>query len=158
MFRRSRREPARSSAVEDARVLALEVSGLRPRRLLDPAALGLVLEPGESAYRAMDLWVSQRGASGWPAPVSCPVVVTDARLIVRMPLGELASLWWRPLVGFEPDLDHSALVLDYGDGCPRCLSGPGAAAATVVGIATLYGVPALATHTALAGLRNPVRV
>lgn len=156
MFRRRRQVPARSPAAEDARALALEVSGLRPARTLDPTSLGVVLAPGEKAYRVMELWLSQLVAGGWSAPTTRPVIVTDARLIVRMPPGRLESLWWRSLVGFQPDLDRCSLVLDYGDGCPRSLSGPAIPAVTVIGVASLYGVEALASHTALAGLRGPV--
>ena len=156
MIRRRRQVPARSPAAEDARALALEVSGLRPARTLDPASLGLVVGPGEKAYRAMELWLSQLVAGRWPPPTTRSVILTDARLIVRMPLGQLESLWWRSLVGFQPDLDRCSLILDYGDGCPRSLSGPDIPAVTVIGITTLYGVEALATHAALAGLRGAV--
>lgn len=156
MFRRRRQVPARSPAAQDARGLALEISGLRPERTLDPASLGLDLAPGEKAYRVMDLWLSELVAGSWSPPVTRPVVVTNDRLIVRMPLGQVESLWWRSLVGFQPDLERCSLILDYGDSWPRSLSGPGIPAVAVVGVATLYGLEALTTHAALAGLRGPV--
>jgi hypothetical protein len=146
--------PRHSPAAEDARALALQLAGLRPPVLLDPMSLELVLEPGESAYRIAELWLSHRGPSGWSAPASCCVVVTDRRLIVRMPLGELTSLWWGSLVGFHPNLSKCSLILDYGDGFPRSLSGPEIPAVTVVGVVALYGVAALADHAALAPLRD----
>lgn len=152
--RRSKAPVCRSAEQEDARALALELAGLRPEVLLDPMAFGIVVQPGEKAHRAMDLWVSQRSAHGWPSPVSCPVVVTSERLIVRMPLGGLVSLWWGSLVGFVPQLDRSALFLDYGDGFPRQITGAGIPAVTVVGVAMLYGADALATHEALECLRD----
>lgn len=120
-------------------------------------SLGLVLEPGETAYRVHGAWLSHRAGTGWSQPVQSRVVVTDRRLIVGMPLGSLTSLWWQSLVGFHPDLRRSSLVLDYGDGYPRLLSGPDVASAVVVGVAALYGVAALAQHGALEPLRNQVR-
>lgn len=152
--RRAGRAPRRSAGQEDARGLALELARLRPEVLIDPMSLGIVLEPGERAYRAMELWLSHKAPGGWSTPVQCPTVLTDQRLIVRMPLGGLESLWWRSLVGFEPRLDRSTMLLDYGDGFPRRVSGPGVPAAAVVGVAVLYGVAALAEHAALECLRD----
>ncbi len=152
--RRAARVPRRSAGEEDARVLALEVAGLRPEVLIDPMALGLVLGPGEKVYRTMQLWLSHKAPGGWSVPILCPTVVTNERLIVRMPLGGFESLWWRSLVGFDPRLERSTMLLDYGDGFPRRLSGPGVPAAAVVGVAVLYGVAALADHAALECLRD----
>jgi hypothetical protein len=146
----------RTAAGEDARTLALELAGMRPVALLDPMQFGLVLESGESAYRATDLWLTHRGPSGWSQPMSCPTVVTDRRLLMRMPLGELTSLWWSSLVGFYPDLSKSSLTVDCGDGVPRMVSGPAMPAVVVIGVVALYGVAALAEHEALAPLRNSV--
>lgn len=119
-------------------------------------SLGLVLEPGETAYRVHGAWLSHRAGAAWSPPVQSRVVVTDRRLIVGMPLGSLTSLWWHSLVGFHPDLGRSSLVLDYGDGYPRLLSGPDVVSAVVVGVAALYGVAALAQHGSLEPLRNQV--
>lgn len=153
--RSTQRAPrARSWEQEDARRLALELAGLRPAVPLDPMVFGLVLQPGETAYRAADVWLSQRGPSGWPAPVPCQAVATDQRLIVRMPPGELASLWWGSLVGFHPDLSRSSMVLDYGDGFPRQVSGPQVPAVAVIAVAAVYGVRGLAEHAALEPLRG----
>lgn len=149
-------EPDRSAAAADARALALALAGLAPLQPADPMSLGLVLEPGETAYRVHSAWLSHRAGNGWSHPVHSRVVVTDRRLIVGMPLGSVTSLWWHSLVGFHPDLGRSSLILDYGDGYPRLLSGPDMASAIVVGVAALYGVAALAEHGALEPLRNPV--
>lgn len=147
-------EPTRSTADDDARALALGLAGLAPLQPADPMSLGLVLEQGETAYRVHWSWLSHRTRAGWSQPVQSRVVVTDRRLIVGTPLSSLTSLWWGSLVGFHPDLGRSSLVLDYGDGYPRLLSGPDVASAVVVGVAALYGVGALAEHGALEPLRN----
>jgi hypothetical protein len=57
-------------------------------------------------------------------------------------------------VGFDPDIDRGHVVLDYGDGSPRAVSGADAALVAVAGIASLYGVELLTTHPALAPLRR----
>jgi hypothetical protein len=46
------------------------------------------------------------------------------------------------------------LVLDYGDGRPRELSGQCAAVAAVMAVAGVYGLEGLLTHPGLAGLRD----
>ena len=148
--------PARSAAAEDARALALGLAGLAPLDRVDPMSLGLVLEPGETAYRLVTAWLSHRGPGRWSAPETVSVIVTDRRLIARMPQGSVTSLWWGSLVGFHPDLSHSSLALDYGDGYPRRLSGPQVPAVVVVGIVALYGVDGLARHAALEPLRDSV--
>ena len=148
--------PARPPAAEYARSLALGLAGLAPLPRVDPMAIGLVLEPGEHAYQIDAAWVSHRDLGRWTRPAQSRVVVTDRRLMVGMPLGLVASLWWGSLVGFYPYLARSSVVLDYGDGCPRSLSGPDVASVVVVGVAQLYGVAALAEHAALEPLRDRV--
>ena len=147
---------ARTAGAQDARALALGMAGLAPLHVVDPMAHGLVLEPGELAYRILTAWVSHRDTGRWMRPVQSRVVVTDRRLMVGMPLGSVTSLWWRSLVGFHPDLSQSSVVLDYGDGYPRSLSGPQVPSLVVVGVVALYGVTALAEHAALEPLRDPV--
>lgn len=147
---------ARTRAQESARELALGLAGLAPLPAVDPMSIGLVLEPGESAYQITTAWLSHRDADRWTLPVQSRVVVTDRRLLVGMPLGRVSSLWWGSLVGFHPDLARSAVVLDFGDGYPRCLSGPEVASVVVVGVARLYGVAALTEHAALEPLRDRV--
>lgn len=158
-WRRSRKPTTRAArplAAEQARGLALGLAGLQPLPAVDPMAIGLVIEPGEHAYQVASAWVSYRDADRWTRPSQSRVVVTDRRLMVGMPLGPVTSLWWGSLVGFHPDLVHSSVVLDYGDGYPRSLSGPDVASVVVVGIAQLYGVFALAEHAALEPLRDRV--
>ncbi len=146
----------RSEAAEAARALALGLAGLAPLELVDPMSIGLVLEPGEVAYRSVTAWTGHWDGAKWSQPVQSRVVVTDRRLIVGMPLGLVSSLWWGSLVGFHPDLARSSLVLDYGDGSPRLISGPDVPSVIVVGVVALYGVAALAEHAALEPLRDPV--
>lgn len=143
-----------AAAAADARALALELAGMRLGPVVDAMSAGVVLEPGESALRSVGVWVRHRTADRWSEAVWCPTIVTDRRLVIRVPNGSLGSLWWGSLVGFEVDLDRGNVILDYGDGSPRVLSGPGAAVVAVVGVARLYGVEALVRHEGLQPLRS----
>ncbi len=142
-----------AAAVADARVLALELAALRASPRIDVVRLGVVLEAGEVAHRAVQAWFRWRDG-GWSSALWCLVVVTDRRLIVRLPDGGLRSLWWGSLVGFEADLDAGHVILDYGDGRPRLLSGPAARVIAVAGVRFLYGLESLASHPALESLRD----
>lgn len=139
--------------VADARALALELAGMRDAAQIDPMALGLVLEPGEVPWRVAALWLRIRVEGQWTPASWSQVLVTDHRLLVRLGSGELVSLWWGSLVGFEIRLEESYVVLDFGDGRPRSLSGPEVGLVAVAGVARLYGVEALTTHRALEPLR-----
>lgn len=154
--KRDAESTARSAAAEDARALALGLAGLAPMQTVDPMSLGLVLESDESAYRVLTAWTSYQEMRKWSQPTQSRVIVTERRLIVCMPQGLVQSWWWRSLVGFHPDLARSSLVLDFGDGFPRMVSGAEVASAIVVGAVELYGVTALAEHEALESLRDPV--
>ena len=155
-LRRAKSEPVmREVDLADARDLALELAGLRPLRAPDPIALGVVLEMDETPWRSTFAWLRMRGPSAWTPAEPCDVLVTDRRLVVRSQGGPLWSLWWGSLVGFEGDLVAGHVVLDYGDGAPRLLSGSGVAVIAVAGVARLYGVEALIRHPALAALRPP---
>lgn len=110
-------------AVEDARLLALELGGLWPPQTVDPMSVGVVLEDGERAYRAVSLELRVLEAGWWTDGEPCQLLVTDRRLLLRRRQGELASLWWGSAVGLDVDLVAGRLVLDYGDGRPRGLSG-----------------------------------
>jgi hypothetical protein len=139
---------------DDARAFALELAGLRPGMPIDTMALGLVLDPGEVGNRVVPLWLRMRVGGNWGQASWSQGVVTDRRLLVRLHTGELVSLWWGSLLGFEVDLVAGHVVLDFGDGRPRLLSGPGVELVAVAGIAAVYGVEALASHPALAPLRS----
>jgi len=141
-------------AAADARALALELGGLRAPEHVDVMGLGIVLENGENAHRTTWCWVRWRVDGQWSQPLWCHVVVTDHRLLVRLPDGTLRSQWWSPLVGFEADLVAGHVVFDYGDGRPRLFSGPQAAVLAVTSVAMLYGPEALISHPALDPIRS----
>jgi hypothetical protein len=155
MRRRRRLRPQNDARLlEDARHLALEVSGLAHTPAVDVMALGVVLEPDEVPRRLIDIWSHFRQAGQWTNLVHCGCLVTDRRLLLRLPNAELASLWWWGVVGLDIDLPNGRVVLDYGDGRPRALSGPAVPAVAVMAVASLYGFEALATHPGIAPLRH----
>ena len=143
-------------AAADARVFALELGGLRAPEHVDVMGLGIVLEAGEHAHRTTWCWVRWRVDGQWSPALWCHVVVTDDRLLVRLPDGTLRSQWWSTLVGFEADLVAGHVALDYGDGRPRLFSGPEAAVLAVAGVVMLYGPEALVSHPALEPIRSTV--
>lgn len=154
---RTRRAPSSAltpAAVEDARALALELAGLRPAHVVDPTALGVVVEPGEAALRAVAVWVRWRVDGQWLPAQHCPALVTDRRVVVRLPASGLRSFWWGSLVGLDIDLVAGHVVLDYGDGRPRALSGDAVPVVAVAAVAAAYGLEALTTHEAIAPLRS----
>jgi hypothetical protein len=152
--RRSPIEPVGTSVqAADARELALECAGLSPTAAHDPQLLGVVLRPGESVRRVTSAWLRLRIDGRWSEASFTQVMITDRRLILRLEGGELASLWWGSVCGFEADLDAGHVILDFGDGRPRLLSGDAVPLVAVAGVAQVYGVAALATHPGLASLR-----
>ena len=151
----SRRAPRTLTRPEiaDARALALELAGMREAAPIDAMLQGLVLEPDEVARRVTALWLRIRVDGQWSPASWSQVLISDHRLLLRLSGGELVSLWWGSLVGFEVNLDEDYVILDFGDGRPRTLSGAGVSLVAVAGVARLYGVEALATHPALEPLR-----
>jgi hypothetical protein len=144
---------AGSSADEDARRLALEVAGLSPPRTVDVMRLGIVLEPAECAWRDVTVELRHFTGAAWSPSMACVALLTDRRVLLKLPTGQITSLWWGSLVGFAPCLSGGYVVLDYGDGTPRMLSGAQVAMIAVAGVAALYGVNGLAEHPALEPLR-----
>jgi hypothetical protein len=148
----------RDTAFHDARRLALDLARGRSRLPFDPMHAGVVLQPGEIAYRqvpAMYNQLSGHGLFGWTDRTPVMVLVTDQRALVRWPDGSLISLWWNGVQGFEANLHAETLILDYGDGQPRRLAGPAVPVIAVAGIAAIYGVDAMLGHPAIAPLRMP---
>lgn len=140
---------------DDARRLAMEIAGLEPTVSVDPVLLRVILEPGEAAWRQLDdLWLRVMVDGAWSQAAQARALLTNRRLLVRLRTGEALSLWWGSLVAFDPDIARGHVVLDYGDGSPRSVSGPDAALVAVAGIASLYGVTELTTHPALEPLRR----
>lgn len=156
---RRRKQPAppsgpTRSAVDDARALALELADLRLSPEVDPSALGVVIEPGEAALRTVGVWLRWLVDGQWSTAQHCAALVTDRRVVARLSASGLRSFWWGSLVGLEIDLGAGHVVLDYGDGRPRALSGDAAPVIAVAAVAAAYGVDALATHEAIALLRS----
>jgi hypothetical protein len=145
-------------AHDEARRLAMELAGLEPGVSVDPVGMRVVLELDETAWRRLDsLWFRVMVDGEWSVASPGLALLTTRRLLVRLHSGEVFSLWWGSLVGFDPDLERGHVVFDYGDGSPRAVTGPGAALVAVAGVASLYGVKALTTHPALAALRRTAR-
>lgn len=147
------RADERSAALRDARVLIFELAGFAPVAPFDSMSAGMVLGAGETAYRLVAAWLQQQLPQGWTEPTWSQLLVTDRRLLIRLPGGMLVSLWWGSLVGFEADLVGERVILDYGDGSPRHVFGSAAPIIAVAGVAMVYGPEALLTHPALAPLR-----
>lgn len=57
-------------------------------------------------------------------------------------------------VGLEVDLEQQHVILDYCDGMPRLVAGRQVAPVAVAAVADRYGVEALVTHSASAGVRR----
>ena len=146
----------RRAVVEDARRLALEISGHASTQRIDPMSLGLVLEPGEVASRTVPVSVRSLDGGLWSGEEPCLAVVTDQRLLLRRAHGELVSCWWATVVGLEVDLAQERMVLDFGDGRPCGLFGPHVAVPAVMAIARMYGAEGLIRHPSLESLRDPV--
>jgi hypothetical protein len=146
----------RDTAFQDARRLALDLARGQSSFPFDPMQAGVVLQPCEIAYRQVPAMFNQLtgyGPFGWTQPVPVTVLLTDRRAFTRWPDGSLISLWWNNVHGFEAKLHNETLILDYGDGKARCLSGPTVPVLAVAGIAALYGVSAMLRHPAIASLR-----
>jgi hypothetical protein len=147
----------RTEAHHDARALAIELVHGVPSIRFDPMVAGVVLQPGETAYRLVLIWIRVLSDGRWAGASSAEVVVTDLRLLCRFGSGSLVSLWWSGIVGLRVDLAAEHVVLDFGDGQPVNLSGARAAQISVAAIASIYGVQALVDHPALALLRVDAR-
>jgi hypothetical protein len=156
--RKNRKQLARDrgSAFHDARRLALDLARGQSSIPFDPMRVGVVLQAGEIAYRQVPAMFNQLtgdGSLGWTQSVPVTVLVTDQRAFMRWPDGSLISLWWRGVQGFEANLHVDTLILDFGDGKPRRLSGPTVPVIAVAAIAAIYGIDAILRHPAIALLR-----
>ena len=144
----------RAEAYHDARALALELARGVPTVRFDQMRAGVVLQPGETVYRQLPIWIRVQEEGRWADASSADILVTDLRLLCRFATGQLSSLWWRGVVGLHVDLAAEHVVLDYGDGQPVGLAGQRSAPIAVAAIASVYGAQALVGHPALAPLRT----
>jgi hypothetical protein len=144
----------RTEANYDARALAIELAHGVPSTRFDPMSAGVVLQPGETVYRQLPIWIRVQQDGRWAEASHANAVVTDGRLLFRFATGHLGSLWWSGIVGLTVDLAAEHIVLDFGDGQPVNLSGVHVAVVAVAAIASIYGGQAMLTHPALASLRT----
>jgi hypothetical protein len=144
----------RIEAYHDARALAIEIARGEPFARFDPMNAGVVLQPGETVYRQVPLWIRVQQEGRWAEASYADVLVTDLRLLCRFATGRISLLWWNGVVAMDVDLTMEHFVIDYGDGQPVSLSGPWVAPAAVAGVAAVYGAQALVDHPALTLLRR----
>jgi hypothetical protein len=153
--RRQQAKLAWAAAADDARHLAVELAAARPAQPIDVMSLGLVIEPNETAYRRVTATISQydKRVGLWPIPTPVAVLITDRRLIARLPHGAVISFWWNSVVALDIDLAGGRVVLDYGDNEPLAIGGPAVAVIGVMAVGTIFGLDGLIRHSALAPLR-----
>jgi hypothetical protein len=144
----------RTEAFHDARALAIEIARGEPSTRYDPMKEGVVLQPGETVYRQVPLWIRVQQDGRWAEASHAAVIVTDTRLLCRFATGGIFLLWWNGVVAMDVDLTMEHFVIDYGDGQPVSLSGPWVAPVAVAGVAAVYGAQALVAHPALTLLRS----
>lgn len=144
----------RTEAYHDARALALELARGEPLTRFDPISAGVVLQPRETVYRLLPIWIRVQQDGCWAEASFAEVLVTDQRLLCRFASGSLISLWWSGIVGLNVDIAAEHIVLDFGDGQPVNLSGVQVSVVAVAAIASIYGAYALVGHAALAPLRT----
>jgi hypothetical protein len=144
----------RTEAFHDARALAIELARGKASARFDPMTAGVVLQPGETVFRQLPLWIRVQQDGYWAEASYADVLVSDMRLLCRFATGGISLLWWNGVVAMDVDLTMEHFVIDYGDGAPVSLSGPWVAPAAVAGVAAVYGAQALVDHPALTLLRR----
>lgn len=142
-----------SDAHHDARALALGPACREPPARFDPMVAGVVLQPGETAYRQVPIWIRVLHDGRRADASLADLLVTDMRLLCRVASGSLVSLWWSGIVGLRVDLAAEHIVLNFGDGQPVSPSGAHASQVSTAAIDSIYGAQALVGHPALAPLR-----
>jgi hypothetical protein len=155
--RKIRRQHAadRFIAEADARQLAADLRNGGPAVALDTRHTGLILEPGEIAYRQIPASFAQyvgHGLTGWTLPTPVTLTLTNNRIIGRHPAGPVLSLWWQPTRALHIDLNAETVVLDYGEHIIRRLTGPTTPVLAVLAVAALHGLDDLNHHPALTTL------
>jgi hypothetical protein len=143
------------AACDDARNLAVELAAGRSAQPIDVMSLGLVIQPDETAYRYATATISQydNRVGLWPTPTPVAILITDRRLIARLPAGAVISYWWNSVVALDVNLEVGHVVLDFGDNEPRAIGGPAVAILGVMAIGAIFGLDGLIRHSALLPLR-----
>lgn len=144
----------RTEAYHDARALAIELARGEAPSWFDPMGAGVVLQPGETVYRQVPLWIRVKQDGTWADASFADVIVTDLRLLSRFESRRLTSLWWGGVIGLNVDLAAEFIILDFGDSQPVGLSGAQVALVSVMAVASIYGAQSMASHPALAPLRT----
>jgi hypothetical protein len=157
--RQQQAELAWAAACEDARYLAVELAAGRPAQSIDVMHLGLVIHPDETAYRYVTATISQydKRVGLWPVPTPVAILITDRRLIARLPHGAVISYWWNSVVALDVNLEAGQVLLDYGDNEPRACGGPAVPDIAVAAVAAAYGVTGMLRHLGLNYLRSARR-
>lgn len=150
----TRRPSGWPAARDDARRLAVEIGRGRPDTPFDAMVAGVVLHPSETAYRQVPVWLIAFDHDHWAVPSPVQAIITDQRLICRLPTWQLATLPWRGLVGLHIDLPHAQVVLDYGDGAPVTATGGAVPLVAVAAVAFTCGPSRLLVHPDLRPLRS----
>jgi hypothetical protein len=144
----------RTEAYQDARALAIELARGQASACFDPMTAGVVLQPAETIYRQLPIWIRVQLHGRWADASFADVLMTDLRLLCRFASGRLFSLWWSGVVSLTGDLAAEHLTLDFGDGQPVNLSGVQVTPVSVAAIASTYGAQSLVGHPALEALRT----
>jgi hypothetical protein len=157
-LKRQRQQAQLASAVacNDARHLAVELAAGRPAQPIDVMRLGLVIDPDETAYRYVTATISQYDQSVgiWPVPTPAAILITDRRLIARLPHGAVISYRWNSVVALDVNLEVGHVVLDFCDNEPRAIGGPAVAILGVIAVGAIFGLDGLIRHSALVSLRT----
>jgi hypothetical protein len=74
---------------------------------------GVVLQPRETVYRKLPIWVRVQEDGHWAEASHAKAVVTNGRLLCRFATGHLASLSWSGIVGIHVDLAAEHIILDF---------------------------------------------
>lgn len=154
----------RQVATETARGLALDLYRQRDRGVT-PYTVGVVLEPGETAWAEVPACFRAGPEPPPSLPDSPPPpiftwLVTSARVVGRLGDDRLYGWRWDNMLGCRVDLRPGTerISLDpRGASGPLVWSGPGVAPLAVATVYHLHGPQALVDHPGLLPLRGPSR-
>jgi hypothetical protein len=160
----------RFAAYHDARRLALQIADGGPYPPVDVYSYGLVANDGEQLYRVFwmhwhvrEIWTDNRIIDPranrqfpvWPQPQPAHLMLTDQGIACRDHDGELFSIYWNGLSGFQVDVPFERITLHYQDGRAGAFTGTAAPVLAVAAIAHLYGTEGLLQHPAMRVLHAP---